>query len=91
MEAKLNIHFKRQADGSVLATAVMTATGTNKPGFYRVKLAPDVDPYITYNDVAAQAISHIMARRDMAANKKEPANGEAPAGRVIQFRGALPT
>ncbi|WP_394699911.1 hypothetical protein [uncultured Pseudodesulfovibrio sp.] len=85
----MNIHFKRQKDGSVLATAVMTETGTSKPGFYRVKLAPDVDPMVAYNEVAAQAISFILGKRAMPENT--PTEDGARKGTLIQFRGALPT
>jgi hypothetical protein len=90
MDAKLNIHFKRQADGSVLVTAVMTETGTSKPGFYRVRLAPDADPLAVYNEVAAQAISYILARKSMATFAEDAAGGKPPTGRLIQLRGVLP-
>lgn len=85
----MNIHFKRQADGSVLVTAVMTETGTSKPGFYRVRLAPDADPLAVYNEVAAQAISYILGKRAMPENT--PTEDGARKGTLIQFQGALPT
>ncbi|MEZ7195424.1 hypothetical protein [Pseudodesulfovibrio karagichevae] len=89
MDAKLNIHFKRQKDGSVLATAVMTETGAGKPGFYRVKLSPDVDPLAAYNEVAARAISYILGKR--ADPEGAPGGEGGKKGTLIRFQGALPT
>lgn len=85
MDAKLNIHFKRQENGSVLATAVMTEQDSG-PRFYRVRLAPDVDPILAYNEVAARAVSYILARKAMA----QDGDGKPP-GRLIHLQGVLPT
>jgi len=89
MDAKLTINFKRQPDGSHLATAVMIIHGLSTPKFFRRTLAPEVDPWAVYNDVAAQAWGYISAQ----IAQSHDAGGEAgpgEKGKVVQLRGVLP-
>lgn len=92
MDARLNIHFKRQKDGSTLATAVMIVAGSNDPRFFRMRLAKDVDPWVAYSDVANQAVGHLKKIQEVRTDKEKPAGArKAAAGRLIQLRGILPT
>jgi hypothetical protein len=88
MDAKLTIHFRQKDNGTTLATAVMVMAGAGGPEFYRVTLDEGVDPMTLYNQVAAQAVGHILKHKPTG----DPGQaGQAlQGGKLIQLRGVLP-
>ncbi|BDQ36329.1 hypothetical protein SYK_06890 [Pseudodesulfovibrio nedwellii] len=89
MDAKLNIHFKRQADGSTLATAVLIEDGNATPRFFRLPIKPEVDPWTVYADVANQAVGYLKSQTEPPTKNKQ--TGSSPKGRLIQLQGVLTT
>ncbi|BDQ35905.1 hypothetical protein SYK_02650 [Pseudodesulfovibrio nedwellii] len=89
MDAKLTIHFRRQDDGSTLATAVMIESGSSTPRFFRMPIKPDVDPWTVYADVANQAVGYLKSQTKPPTKSKQ--TGSSPKGRLIQLQGVLTT
>ena len=81
----MTINFKRQQNGSTLATAVLIVDGVSTPRFYRMHLDPEVDPWDVYSQVAARALAYIQ---DREADTIPPTSGKD--GRLVQLKGVLP-
>lgn len=88
MNAKMTIHFRKQPDGTTLATAVLIMEGLTNPKFHRIPLSPDTDPWEVYTDVANTAVQRLV--NDKAVEGQESTAPTKKAGTVIQLRGALP-
>lgn len=91
MDAKMTINFKRQKDGSTLATVVLIVSGSSQPQFHRMVLAPGVDPWSVYSDIAGKAVGYLQANQKKGSVKEKP-NGarKSPTGKLIQLRAVLP-
>ncbi len=87
----MTINFKRQKDGSTLATVVLIVAGASQPQFYRMVLAPGVDPWSVYSEIADKAVGYLQAHQKKGSAKEKPAGArKAPTGKLIQLRAILP-